>query len=66
MKKSTTLNELEEIHNEMAVIETRKFLENIRFKVNPNDVPWMFWNPIIDRNLGNSRKVYYKLLMLKL
>ncbi|GAB1077498.1 MAG: hypothetical protein SAqTSB_36350 [Shewanella algae] len=64
MGRVTRLCELESRHSDMAIAQSKKELANIRWRVNPNDIPWMFWEPHIEKNLGRSARVYSRLIRL--
>ena len=61
MANITRLNDLYERHENMAVAQSKKDLEQINYQVNPNDVPWMFWEPRMKKSLGRSAKVFWQL-----
>ncbi len=61
----STLSQLDDRHHDMAAAQSKPELENIRWAVNPNDIGWMFWEPKMEKNLGRSGKVFWKLANLK-
>lgn len=40
--RTTTLTQLDDRHIDMAAAQTKKDLEQINWKVNPNDIGWLF------------------------
>lgn len=64
MPKVTLFKDLVDRHFDMAAAQSKKCLQQIHFKVNPNDVPWMYWEPRMAKNLGRSARVYHKLFRL--
>lgn len=61
----TTLDQLDDRHHAMAAHQCKKEIEQINWQINPNDIGWMFWYPRIEKNLGRSGRVFYRLLNLK-
>jgi hypothetical protein len=65
MAHPSTLEELDERHTEMASAQSKKDLEQINWQINPNDIPWMLWDPRINKSLGRSKRVFYRLSCLR-
>jgi hypothetical protein len=65
MAQPSTLQALDDRHTEMAAVQSKKDLEQINWQINPNDVPWMFWGPRINKSLGRSKRVFNRLACLK-
>ncbi|MAA93748.1 MAG: hypothetical protein CML22_07215 [Rheinheimera sp.] len=49
--------------NQAAKIVTPQ-IDQINWQVNPNDIGWLFHYPQLDKQLGRSRRVYWKLVNL--
>lgn len=62
---ATTLSKLEELHDKQASAIVRKYLSNLKYQPNPNDIFWMYHDPQVKKQLGRSAKVFYKLLALE-
>tara|TARA_Y100001936_G_C15935337_1_gene591690 strand:+ start:120 stop:314 length:195 start_codon:yes stop_codon:yes gene_type:complete len=61
----TTLQQLDDAHENQAAAIVRKQLDNMHWKINPNDIGWMFHYPQVDTQLGRSKRVFYQLLQLQ-
>jgi hypothetical protein len=66
MDMTSTLAQLDERQLAMAVAVSKKDLNQINWQINPNDVFWMFWQPIIDKNMGRSGRVFNRLHRLNI
>ena len=49
--------------NQAAKIVTPQ-IDQINWQVNPNDIGWLFHYPQLDKQLGRSRRGYWKLVNL--
>ena len=49
--------------NQAAKIVTPQ-IDQINWQVNPNDIGWLFHYPQLDKQLGRSRRAYWKLVNL--
>lgn len=65
MAKSSTLEQLYDRHHEMAADQCKKQLEQINWNINPNDIGWLFLYPRMERNMGHSARVFYRLKNLE-
>ena len=62
---SSTLEQLDDRHHAMAAAQTKKELEQFNWQINPNDIGWMFLYPRIEKNMGRSARVFYRLQNLE-
>ncbi|MCF6442063.1 hypothetical protein L1077_21780 [Pseudoalteromonas luteoviolacea] len=61
MSKATTLEQLKNRHGIQAAAIVTKQLNNINWKINPNDVGWLYHYPQIAKQPGRSARVYHRL-----
>lgn len=61
----STLKELEDRHDTQAVAIVTKTLNNEHWRVNGNDVGWMYHWPQIEKQLGRSKRVYNRLINIE-
>lgn len=59
-----TLKQIEAAHDTEAAAKVTKTLNNIKWRVNANDVGWMYHYPQIDKQLGRSKRVFNRLSAL--
>lgn len=62
---STTLEQLNDIHHDTAADIVRKQLEQINFRINPNDIGWLYMDEVVDKNAGRSKNVFNRLVGMK-
>lgn len=60
----TRLSDLVDAQERQAANIVRPQIEHINWKVNPNDVYWVYNMPQLEKQLGRSRKVYWRLVQL--
>ena len=60
----TTLRQLEDAHDTEAAAKVTKTLNNIKWRINPNDILWAFHLPQVDKQLGRSKRVFDRLTAL--
>lgn len=61
----TTLKELTDIHEDEAARKVTKLLNNYHWKINANDVLWMYHEPEVQKQLGRSKRIYNRLMALE-
>lgn len=64
MANLTTLKQLEDRHDRTNVALVSKQLNCQKWRVNPNDVLWLFHDPQFDKQLGRSMCTYHRLANL--
>jgi len=61
MAKSTSLSELDKRLSNQSFHISSKELENYHWKINPNSVGYLFYEPQKDKLLGRSKRVFRRL-----
>lgn len=57
----TNLSTLVDAHEKQSAAITTKQLDCEKWRVNPNDIGWLYLWPQVDRQLGRSKRVYHRL-----
>lgn len=60
----STLQQLENAHDTEAAARVNKTLNCLKWRVNPNDVIWMYHDPQVNKQLGRSKRVFQRLTSL--
>jgi hypothetical protein len=60
----STLKELEERHDKQASAIVTKTLDNDHWRINANDVCWVYHDPQVNKQLGRSKRVFNRLIEL--
>lgn len=61
---NTRLSALVDAHEAQAAKIVTPQIDQINWKINPNDIGWLFHFPQLDKQLGRSKRVYWKLVHL--
>lgn len=64
MSRSTTLSQLSERHDHLAAAQSKRLIQQTRHAFNQRDIPWLFWDQYVARNLGRSARVFYRLVQI--
>lgn len=60
----TRLKELVDAQEKQAANIVTPQIDQINWEINPNDVGWVFHFPQLDKQLGRSKRIYWRLVNL--
>lgn len=60
----TRLKELVDAQEMQAAKIVTPQIDQFNWEINPNDIGWLFHFPQLDKQLGRSKRVYWKLVKL--
>lgn len=60
-KGATSFKKLMEYHDVEVLSRVNKYLSNINYNFNPNDVAWLLESPQLEKQMGRSARVYKRI-----
>lgn len=60
----TRLKELVDAQEKQAAKIVTPQIDQINWQINPNDIGWIFHYPQLDKQLGRSKRIYWRLVNL--
>jgi len=60
----TRLKQLVDAQEKQAAKIVTPQIDQFNWQINPNDVGWMFHYPQLDKQLGRSKRIYWRLVNL--
>lgn len=60
----STLQQLEDAYDAQATANIKKILSNNKYRINPNDVIWLYHDPQVYKAAGRAKRVFKRLSAL--
>lgn len=61
----TNYDDLMAHHDRVVTSQVKKYLSNIHYKMNINDVPWLLEGPSFQKQFGRAQRIYNRIEKLR-